>query len=48
MIGRKGDEPEPGDVIPRWLQRLSRIVVAGFVVAVTALIAVAVVLFAVR
>lgn len=48
MSGALGDEPELDDVIPRWLKRLSRIVVVGFVLAVAALIVFAIVVFAVR
>ncbi len=41
-------EPGPEDVIPRWLARLSRIVVVAFVVGVSALLLFSVVVFALR
>jgi hypothetical protein len=48
-VRRPLDEgPEPEEVVPRWLWRLSRIVVVAFVATVTALIIVALVLFVLR
>ncbi len=48
MTGGRRQEPGPEDAVPRWLWRLSRLLVVGFVAAVAALVVVAVVAFAVR
>lgn len=48
MTGAPDEGPRPEDVVPRWLWRLSRVVVVAFVVGVAGLVVLAVVLFAVR
>ena len=45
---RLDPEPESEDAIPRWLARLSRVVVVAFVLAVAALVVFSVVVFALR
>jgi len=47
-VSRLDPEPKPEDLIPRWLARLSRVVVVAFVLAVGALVVFSAVVFALR